>query len=78
MKVSLAGKVAIVTGAASGIGLAIVQQFLDSEIDGVVAVDIAREIPDVLLQANYGSRLKYVSGDVTLDETSNRFTQMAL
>ena len=78
MKVSLAGKVAIVTGAASGIGLAIVQQFLDSEIDGVVAVDIAREIPDVLLQANYGSRLKYVSGDVTLDENSNRFTQMAL
>ena len=78
MKVSLTGKVAIVTGAASGIGLAIVQQFLDSEIDGVVAVDIAREIPDVLLQANYGSRLKYVSGDVTLDKTSNRFTQMAL
>lgn len=78
MKISLAGKVAVVTGAASGIGLAIVHQFLDSEIDGLVAVDISKEIPQSLAEGNYGSRLKYLCGDVTQDETSRRFTEIAL
>ena len=41
MKVTLDGKVAIVTGAASGIGLATVREFLESGAKGVVGVDVA-------------------------------------
>ncbi|GAA6020920.1 hypothetical protein JCM11491_000067 [Sporobolomyces phaffii] len=40
-KFSLAGKVAIVTGAASGIGFAIVQAFLESGIAGITLVDLS-------------------------------------
>ena len=39
MDVRLTDKVAIVTGAASGVGLATVLQFLDSDVGGVIAVD---------------------------------------
>ena len=78
MQVSLSGKVAIVTGAASGIGLAIVRQYLDSGVAGLVAVDIAKDLPDYFSVSGYGSRLKYVSGDVTQEETSRDFTKMAI
>lgn len=77
MKVSLAGKVAVVTGAASGIGLAIVRQYLESEIQGLVAVDVAEGLPADLIAA-HGDRLIYIRGDVSLDETAQRMTQAAI
>ncbi|GAA5906575.1 SDR family NAD(P)-dependent oxidoreductase [Sporobolomyces salmoneus] len=40
-KFSLSGKVAIVTGAASGIGLAIVKAFLEADIAGITLVDLS-------------------------------------
>jgi NAD(P)-dependent dehydrogenase (short-subunit alcohol dehydrogenase family) len=80
MNVTLDGKAAIVTGAASGIGLATVLQFLDSGAAGVVAVDIAPGPPAPLAARvqHEPSRIRYVSGDVSLDETARRFTETAL
>ena len=80
MNITLSGKVAIVTGAASGIGLATVGQFLDSRIVGVVAVDLAPE-PEHLTQLRAGmgaGRLHYVQGDLAAEETSRRFTELAM
>ena len=74
MQVSLTGKVAVVTGAASGIGLAIVKQYLASGIAGLVAVDLAAEIPAPLAGIDHGGRLRYVGGDVGLDETARQST----
>lgn len=77
MQVLLTGKVAVVTGAASGIGLAIVQQFLESQIAGLVAVDRASEIPDTLKEYASDSRFVYVGGDVAEESTAFRFAQEA-
>jgi NAD(P)-dependent dehydrogenase (short-subunit alcohol dehydrogenase family) len=55
--VTLAGKTAIVTGAASGIGLAVVQKYLDADANGVIAVDVS-EPPESLRRAADSSRLK--------------------
>jgi 3-oxoacyl-[acyl-carrier protein] reductase len=76
----ISGKTAIVTGAASGIGLATVLQFLDSGAAGVVAVDLAPEPPTSLAArlSRESSRVRYVAGDVALDETARRFTDTAL
>src|SRR5262249_53527404 len=87
MNVTLAGKVAIVTGAASGIGLATVVQFLDAGAEGVVAVDIASEPPEALAgymtpasgaSAPSTARVRYVRGDVAVEQTAIDFTQAAL
>jgi len=78
MQVSLSGKVAVVTGAASGIGLAIVKQYLASGVAGLVAVDLAADTPASLAGIDHGGRLRYVGGDVGLDETARRFTEMAM
>jgi len=77
MQVSLAGKVAIVTGAASGIGLAIVKQYLNSGIAGLVAVDLAADIPASLAGIEHGGRMIYIGGDVGTDDTARRFTGAA-
>ena len=77
MNVTLAGKTAIVTGAASGIGLAIVLKYLDADADGVVAVDVS-EPPEALRRAADSSRLKFVSGDVGVEQTAREFTRAAL
>jgi NAD(P)-dependent dehydrogenase (short-subunit alcohol dehydrogenase family) len=80
MNISLAGKVAIVTGAASGIGLATVQQFLDSDAAGVVAVDLSPQLVKVLSEAcpKHGGRLQFVQGDVAQPSTAAEFAQIAL
>ncbi len=77
MQVTLAGKVAIVTGAASGIGLAIVKQYLNSGIQGLVAVDLAADIPASLAGIEHGGRMIYIGGDVATDDTARRFTGAA-
>ena len=77
MQVSLAGKTAIVTGAASGIGAAIVRQYLESEIDGVVAVDVAARPSGGVFQPG-SDRLAYVEGDVALEATAQEFVRTAV
>lgn len=72
MNISLAGKTAIVTGAASGIGLAITRQFLECDAAGVVAVDRSSEIPAS------SSRLVTVCGDVAEENTAIQFTKAAM
>src|SRR5579864_3196869 len=76
MNVTLTGKSAIVTGAASGIGLAMVLKFLEAGAAGVVAVDIAAEPPDSL-RKQIGKQLRYVRGDVTIEQTAIEFTRTA-
>jgi NAD(P)-dependent dehydrogenase (short-subunit alcohol dehydrogenase family) len=78
MLVTLAGKVAVVTGAASGIGLAIVKQYLASGIAGLVAVDLAPNMPTSLTELPQDKRMHYVGGDVATDETAKRFTETAI
>lgn len=80
MIVELTNKTAVITGAASGVGLATALRFLDSNIEFLVAVDRAPEAPPELkehLTAHPG-RLEYISGDIRLEETSIRFTQAAM
>ena len=77
MHVTLAGNAAIITGAASGIGLATVKQFLNSDIAGVVAVDLS-EPPAELLGSADAARLRYVRGDVGVEQTAIDFTRAAL
>lgn len=80
MNISLAGKVAVVTGASSGIGMAIVRLFLESAAEGVVGVFLPTEIPGTLsdLKASYNDRLQLVMGDVGVEATAVEFTHIAL
>lgn len=80
MNISLTGKVAIVTGAFSGIGLAITQQFLQSGVAGLVAVDRQLTVPDELrnYQNEFASKLVLVRGDVGQESTAQEFTRAAL
>jgi NAD(P)-dependent dehydrogenase (short-subunit alcohol dehydrogenase family) len=80
MEISLAGKVAVVTGASSGIGLAVTRAYLDCGAAGVVAVFRRAEIPGELEQALklYDGKLVIVRGDVAEEQTSIDFTKAAL
>ena len=78
MNVGLNGKVAIVTGAASGIGLATVKQFLDSGAAGVVGVDLALQAPAELSHRLDASELIWVSGDVGVEAPARIATQLAM
>lgn len=78
MNVTLSGKIAIVTGAASGIGLATVLQFPEADASGVVAVDLADEPPDSLKEPAASGRMRYVRGDVAVEETARRFVREAV
>ncbi len=80
MNVSLTDKVAIVTGASSGIGLAITRSYLDSGAKGVVAVFRRPELPKKLEEAIklYPDKLIVVRGDVAEEQTAIDFTKVAL
>lgn len=78
VNVTLTGKTAIITGAASGIGHAAVLQYLAADAAGVVAVDVAEDLADRFAGHADRGRLVCVVGDVGADETSSRFSQAAL
>jgi NAD(P)-dependent dehydrogenase (short-subunit alcohol dehydrogenase family) len=75
----LSEKVTVVTGAASGIGEAIVRRFLRAG-GRVVAVDADVRLASVFtdLQADFGNRLRCVVGDVSLGETADAYVRVAL
>lgn len=77
MQVSLSDKVAIVTGAASGIGRAIVSKYLESDAAGVIGVDFS-DPPEALRPLESDPRFKYVRGDVSQEQTAQAFTRAAL
>jgi NAD(P)-dependent dehydrogenase (short-subunit alcohol dehydrogenase family) len=79
MQISLAGKVAVVTGASSGIGLAITRAYLDCGAS-VIAVFRRAELPEELEEALklYPEKLVIVRGDVAHEQTSIDFTRTAL
>ncbi len=80
MNVSLTGKIAVITGASSGIGLAVTQAFLEADAVGVIAVFRRKEIPDELrtCQSQFGDRLQIIHGDVAEESTARDFTEAAL
>lgn len=80
MRISLENKVAVVTGASSGIGLAITLAYLDSGAAGVVAVFRRSEVPEELERAGklYPGKLHIVRGDVSEEQTVIDFTKSAL
>ncbi len=70
-------RVAVVTGAASGIGAEIVRQFLAAGAR-VVAVDRHEPPYPAAVQENLGKRLRGVTGDVAEESTAEAFTRTAL
>ncbi|HEX4030726.1 MAG TPA: SDR family oxidoreductase [Terracidiphilus sp.] len=80
MEIALANKVAVVTGASSGIGLAVTRAYIECGAAGVVAVFRRKEIPEELeeLRARSSGKLIIVHGDVGEEQTSIQFTQAAL
>jgi NAD(P)-dependent dehydrogenase (short-subunit alcohol dehydrogenase family) len=80
MQISLRGKTAVITGASSGIGLAVTRAYLTSGAEGVVAVFRRSDIPEELkrLQHDYPERLQIVRGDVGEQQTAIEFTKAAI
>jgi len=80
MEISLAGKVAVVTGASSGIGLAITRTYLECGAGGVVGVFRRESVPGELQIARqrYPGKLAIVHGDVGQEQTSVEFTRTAV
>ena len=80
MEISLSGKVAIVTGAASGIGKAVVRAYLDADAAGVVAVDRAPDLQERLAEIGkkHEDKLLCVHGDVSEEQTAAMYTEAAL
>lgn len=74
MNVRLDGKVAIVTGAAGGIGLATLKEFLASGAKGVVGVDVAEQPAELAAS----ERLRWVVGDVSLEKTAEEYARVAV
>ena len=72
MQISLASKVIVVTGASSGIGLAVTRTFLDCGAAGIIAVFRRKEIPEELLAAQrlHPGKLHIVHGDVAEEQTA--------
>lgn len=76
---NLNNKVAIVTGASSGIGSEVVRLYLDAGAR-VVAVDIDPDLDERLRQRcpSHAESLRCVVGDVALEATAQQYTSVAL
>lgn len=75
----LAGQVALVTGASSGIGRAIALAFLDAGADLVAVARRAERLNALAEEAQrMGSACRLVTGDVREEDTAGRATQAAL
>lgn len=75
MDLHLSGKVAVVTGASKGIGLAVTRAFAD---EGVRVVAGAREITDGLSELAAGSQVRPVSVDLSTPEGPARLVDEAV
>jgi NAD(P)-dependent dehydrogenase (short-subunit alcohol dehydrogenase family) len=80
LNVTLSGKTAVVTGAMSGIGLAITHAYLEAGAQGLIAVSREAEIPSALRDcaAKFPGKLHFVQGDVADEATAQQFTHLAL
>ena len=80
MEVSLSGKVAVVTGASSGIGLEIVQQYLECGAEGVIAVFRRSGEPEELsaCRSKFGTKLLIVRGNVANEQTAIDYARCAM
>jgi NAD(P)-dependent dehydrogenase (short-subunit alcohol dehydrogenase family) len=71
----------VITGAGSGIGRAMVLNFLDAGAAGVVAVDRQADLTESLLAdcpAEHRGRLEAIRGDVSTEDAAREFTRVAL
>ena len=75
----LTNKVVIVTGAASGIGAAIVRLFVEAGAK-VVAVDTSTDLTSRAhaLAKGHHDRVRAVVGDVSIEETAHAYTRAAI
>lgn len=75
----LSGQVALITGASSGIGLAIARSFLNESADLVVVARRSERLQEIADEAQkHGRRCEVVVGDVREEETALRAVQTAI
>lgn len=74
-----AGKTAFVTGAASGIGLAMARSFLDRGMN-VMMVDVEKAVLEQTMHglSNYGDRVGHAVADVSVGEEINAAAERAI
>jgi NAD(P)-dependent dehydrogenase (short-subunit alcohol dehydrogenase family) len=77
LNLSLTTKTAVITGSASGIGAETVRLFLEAGAN-VVAADVNEPAAPTALQEKYGKQLRCVVGDVSKQETPQRYVREAL
>ena len=80
VKIDLNGRVALVTGGASGLGLATVKRFLESNCKVVIA-DYSEKIADVaaeVLKEFPDGELSYIRTNVTREEDVQKAVQLAV